>query len=118
MFIRWLKYRSVALWHQGEPPITRVKAVLVESVRINGKPRQRHIAFIESYQEGKIDQISARCNFWRRARERLKEIKLTAQQRRQIEAMLAQRVKPTTALQDAAFDREMKEMWRRLQRRP
>jgi hypothetical protein len=34
MFIRWQKYRSVALWHRGEPPIKRIKAVLVEAVRI------------------------------------------------------------------------------------
>jgi hypothetical protein len=114
MFIRWQKYRSVAKWHQGEPPIKRVKAVLVESARIDGKPRLKHIAFIESYEEGGLDQISTRSNFWRRARKRLKQLKLTAQQRREVEAMLAKRVKPTTKRQDAAYDLEMKAMWGRL----
>jgi hypothetical protein len=32
---------------------------LVESERIDGRPRQRHVAFIASFQDGRLDQISA-----------------------------------------------------------
>jgi hypothetical protein len=74
MFIRWQNYRSVALWHRGKPPITRVKAILVETVRIDGKPRQKHVAFIASYEANKLDQISTRSTFWRDARQRLDRI--------------------------------------------
>jgi hypothetical protein len=71
VFIRWQKYKSVARWNWRDPPIKRCKAVLVESVRVNGKPRLKHIAFIHSYGEGTLDKISARTWFWRHARKRL-----------------------------------------------
>jgi hypothetical protein len=98
MFIRWQNYRSVALWHRGKPPITRVKAILVETVRTDGKPRQRHVAFIASYEANKLDQISTRSTFWRHARQRLDQIgnQITPADRSKIEAALAQRVQPTT----------------------
>ena len=98
MFIRWQKYRSVALWHRGKPPITRVKAILVETVRIDGKPRQKHVAFIASYEANKLDQISTRSTFWRDARQRLDQIgnQTTPADRSKVEAALAQRVPPTT----------------------
>ena len=112
MFIRWQQYRSVAKRHQGEPPIKRTKAVLVESVRIDGKPRLKHIAFIASHDEGSIGNVLGdRLGFWRQARKRLKQLKLTAAQRRQIEAMLAKRVKPPTKRQAAAYDGESKALW-------
>src|SRR6476469_8506204 len=107
MFIRWQKYRSVAYWKKNTP-ITCIKAVLIEAVRIDGEPRQKHIALIASYQPSKLDQISTRSIFWRHARERLERIgdQITPGERRKIEAALAQRVPPTTAAEDAALDRE------------
>ena len=51
MFVRWQTYRSKArspqlrIINDKDP---RLKAILVESLRINGKPRQRHIAFLSS----------------------------------------------------------------------
>ena len=103
MFIRWQKCRSVARW---QSPITRFKAVLFEEVRIDGKPRQKHIASIASFEEGKLDQISARSGFWRHARKQLDRIgnKITPADRSKIEAALAQRVPPTTPAEDAALD--------------
>ena len=96
MFIRWQKYRSVALWHRGEPPIKRIKAVLVETVRIDGKPRQKRVAFIASYEAGTLDQISTRSTFWRQARQRLNQInsQITPHDRSKVEAALARRVPP------------------------
>jgi hypothetical protein len=112
MFIRWQEYRSVATWHQGEPPIKRVKAVLVESVRVNGKPRQKHVAFIASYNgRDEPNELRTRCIFWRWARKRLKELKLTPKQCRQIEVMLAKRIKPPTKRQTAAHERDTKALF-------
>ena len=107
MYIRWQKYRSVALWHRGEPPITRVKAVLVEMARIDRKPRQKHVAFIASYEAGTLDQISTRSTFWHHARQRLNQIsnQITPHDRSMIEAALARRVPPTTAAEDEAHQR-------------
>ena len=47
MFVRWQTYRSQALWPwhaESNDKRARLKAILVESVRIDGKPRQKHIA--------------------------------------------------------------------------
>lgn len=63
MFIRWQHYTSRALnpWQRNRNAEgTRLRAVLVEAVRIDGKPRQRHIAFLGSI---RIDQ-SDRLPFW------------------------------------------------------
>ncbi len=60
MYVRWQTYRSQALnnWRRARnDEHARLKAVLVESVRTDGKPRQKHIAFLGSFgQEGKERQ--------------------------------------------------------------
>ena len=51
MFVRWQLYRSQAFdsdQRKRNDKQARLKAVLVESVRIDGKPRQKHIAFLGS----------------------------------------------------------------------
>ena len=114
MFIRWQKYRSVAYWKKNTP-ITRIKAVLIEAVRIDGEPRQKHIALIASYQPSQLDQISTRSIFWRHARQQLDRIgdQITPEDRSKVEAALAQRVSPTTAAEDAALERESEEALQR-----
>ena len=118
MFIRWQKYRSVALWHRRKPPITRVKAILVETVRIDGKPRQKHVAFIASYQDGRLDLIGTGSTFWRDARQRLDRIsnQITPADHSKVEAALAQRVPPTTAAEDEPQQREADEGVQRVDR--
>jgi len=112
MFVRWQKYRSVASWHWRDPPIKRVKAVLVESVRVNGKPRLKHIAFISSYEP---EGLGDRFQFWREARQRLDRLgnRITPEDRIKIEAALAERV-PTTPEEITTHDREQAESWERL----
>jgi hypothetical protein len=91
---------------KGEPR-SDVKAILVESVRIDGKPRQRHVAFIASYEANKLDQIRTRSTFWRHARQRPDQIdnQITPADRSKVEGALAQRVPRTTA-EDAVLLRE------------
>jgi hypothetical protein len=141
MFIRWQKYRSVARWNWRDPPIKRCKAVLVESVRVNGKPRLKHIAFIASYQSpearhewncrtrreyglppaeyGNMTEcrvIPDRIRFSRTARERLDRLanRITPEDRTKIEAALALQVPPTTPEEIEASDLEMEKGWQRL----
>jgi hypothetical protein len=62
MFIRWLSYTSRAkLDHirNRRREDSRLTPVLVESVRIDGKPRQRHIATLPS-----ITARRSPCRFW------------------------------------------------------
>ena len=49
MFVRWQLYRSQALfkWHRKRnDEQARLKAVLVETARVDGEPRQKQIAFL------------------------------------------------------------------------
>jgi hypothetical protein len=67
MFLRWQTYRSQARipWRCAKTERTRLRAVLVESVRVDGKPRQRHIAFLGSIASGEpIDGVLGK-RFWR-----------------------------------------------------
>jgi hypothetical protein len=108
MFVRWQNYKSVARrhWRKNEPPITRCRAVLVESIRIKGKPRLKHIAFLASYQPHWLDRsfhnrefaermyLGVRASFWRDARQRLDRLgnRITREDRSKIEAALALKV--------------------------
>ena len=78
----------------------RCRAVLVESMRVNGcgSPRLRHLAFIQSYREDSIASPGARACFWQGVRERLDELerccRITGADRNRIEAALAAHVPP------------------------
>jgi hypothetical protein len=51
MFVRWQLYRSQARsrsHREHNDKHARLKAILVESVRVDGKPRQKHVAFLGS----------------------------------------------------------------------
>jgi hypothetical protein len=146
MFVRWQNYKSVAHWNWQAPrnawtpqPVIRCKAILVESVRVNGKPRLKHIAFIASYQSPEARRvwnakthfqlgilgspeventdmtschvIPDRFRFWRTARERLDRLsnQITSEDRIKIEAALALRVLPTTLEEVDVFEREAAE---------
>jgi hypothetical protein len=110
MFVRWQNSKSVASWHRGGK-INRCRAVLVESARADGKPKQTYIAFIASYDPKHSDQTSARHYFWKRARERLDRLgnRVSTEDRVKIEVALALRVPPTTPQEVEQTDREAAE---------
>jgi hypothetical protein len=83
-------------------------AVLVESSRVNGKPRQRHIAYLATYtnslyslEEGEHHDehnVHRRAWFWHHMTQRLAGLALSAEQRNHITTLVAKRLpKPTTA---------------------
>jgi hypothetical protein len=82
-----------------------------QAVRIDGDPRQKHVAVIASHQESKIDNIGTRSAFWCKARERLDHIgnQITPADRSKVEAELARRVPPTTPAEDAEVRRQTEE---------
>lgn len=120
MFIRW-QHINAERWPRwsGEPVRwVRHKAILVESVRVEGKPRQKHVAFVASYVQGETPQEIEyqRITFWRDARQRLDQLgnRITAQDRSKVEAALGKRVPPTTAAEEVAYDRERKASVKRM----
>jgi hypothetical protein len=90
-------------------------AVLVESVRVNGKPRQRHVAYLGSY-HGEPDGILPhwrngpdlhyRVWWWHRMTAKLDALGnvIPADQRPRIEAALAEKVPKVSAAEVTAFD--------------
>ena len=69
MYVRWQQYRSRARnpWQREcNDRRARLKAILVESVRVDGKPRQKHIAFLGSLEVSAVDDAgSGHAHFWR-----------------------------------------------------
>jgi hypothetical protein len=119
MFVRWQQYRSKAQkswvreWKDGH---SRIKAILLESVRIDGKPRQRHIAFLGSIGKAVTNRKEHRPHFWADIRQRLDHLgnRITADDRAKIEAALAKRVPPLTASEQAEWETEQRRLARLL----
>jgi hypothetical protein len=85
-------------------------AVLVEAIRVDGKPRQRHIAYLSTY-PGPLslfwedeDNVRQRAWFWHRVRQRLDNLDLTAEQRKHIETLMAKRLPEPTPAEITAYD--------------
>ena len=67
-------------------------AVLVESGRVNGKPRQKFVRRLASIQERYLMATAHREYFWERVDWRLKDLKLDADQRGRVIAALENKV--------------------------
>jgi hypothetical protein len=108
MFVRWQLYESKAkdetLREQRHARDARLKAVLVESARVDGKPRQKHVAFLGSmYRNGRD-----RLRFWHEVTTALQRLdnRVTAPERERILAAIRAKVgAPPTAEQLADFER-------------
>ncbi len=111
MFVRWQKRvrRQPAfggMWKLVEgklirpPADTHWAAILVESRRIGGRPRQHHVAYLGGICQSAIDlEIPhQRAYFWLRVIGRLDQLgnQVTPEQRRMIEARIAAKVAPPT----------------------
>jgi len=98
MFVRW-KTRKSTLNGRGRVERVTHYAVLVESTRVDGKPRQRFIAHIGNYHEGGQVGLHPHVDFWRQVEHRLKSLNLAADVRERVERKLAERVpRPTPEL--------------------
>jgi hypothetical protein len=106
MFIRWQSRKRklyFSYWGtKGGDPYGDVhwNAVLVESQRIDGEPRQKHIANLCGFTEQQMKSSYQQVYVWERAIEVLNRFnnQITPKERRQFEAALAGRIgrrKPT-----------------------
>jgi hypothetical protein len=96
MFVRWqhrTKTRRV-VFGRGQAGDVRWSAILVESIWIDGRPRQRHIANLGSCVEQENTPVH-RAEFWKAVTSRLDRLgnKLTAGDRKKIEAAIARKVR-------------------------
>jgi hypothetical protein len=80
------------------------KAVLVEAVRINGKPRQRHIACLASFNESSLHHLSQRGFIWKHIEATLSRLgnRLTPDDCNRIRAELTKRIGKPLANEESA----------------
>ncbi len=101
MYVRWQRKKRAGPQNWG--PL--VCAVLVESRRVDGAPRQRTVAYLGSIREGCIDQRDEEHRaLWRHVDERLDELALDPEARAKVEAAIDSRVRRVTPENQAEFD--------------
>jgi hypothetical protein len=113
MFVRWQLYRSQARnkhVRANRAGSARLRAVLVEAVRIDGRPRQKHVAVLGSTS---IDG-SDRPRFWYDVTTRLDRLRLSRQERERIGAAIAKKVggQLLTKAQIKQFERKRAQLLR------
>ncbi len=99
MFVRWKRRESSA--KAGFSHISRYRAakrgatlyaVLVESVRVNGKPQQRFVCHLTSIKENKLAHTATPFYFWDEVSKKLNALNLDAAERQKIETVLAAKI--------------------------
>jgi hypothetical protein len=117
MYVRWQLYRSQSrnLWQrEHNDKRARLKAILVESVRVDGTPVQKHIAFLGSTRVDRVD----RRRFWYDVMAALDRLhnRVSRQERRQISQAIARKLgsRVPTKAELRAFERERAELLKSL----
>jgi hypothetical protein len=109
MYIRWQsRKRTIAAFGYGREDIGW-RAILVESVRVDGKPKQRHVAYLVGFTESALTIPAQQRFVWDRVEARLKHLsnRISAEDRDAIMKALVKKIgKPPTKAQRAVFDRE------------
>jgi hypothetical protein len=112
MFVRWLSRKSsaTARWRRNK---VHWSAILVESVRVKGKPTQRHIAYLAGIDERWLDKteqanVSAQWRFWEQVTRKLDDLskQVSAEDRRSIETAIAKKVPCPTRKQYDGWKRQ------------
>ena len=111
MFVRW-KRRKKAATKPGRNPRRRSDAgdslycVLIESRRIEGKPRQKVVCYLGSVDEGHLDKTWLRVDFWDAIKPKLDGLDLTRKERQRIEDSIQQIVTRIPEEQETQFKKE------------
>jgi len=116
MFVRWQEYRSQAQSRllrafRKKHGQHRLRAILVETVRIDGKPHQRYLAYLGSLQADRRD----RPRFWYNVTRKLDQCRLSREERKQITSAIAKKIggKVPTKAGLKAFERRRAELLKR-----
>ena len=112
MYVRWKK-RARTRRHRptGEHTLT---AVLVTSQRVDGRPRQRIVAYLGSIGEHHTSVYWHQVDFWKSAAQHLEQLDLDADTATRIREQLAQIVPVPTAEGRAQAARQLEDVTRTL----
>ena len=109
MYVRWLHRRkSKYNWRNANKGDVLCSAILVKNTRVDGKPKQQHIAYLVGFTESAAEFPGLRCHIWDEIDNRLDHLgnQVTPEDRAKIEATIAKKLpRPTAAeYKDAARD--------------
>jgi hypothetical protein len=114
MYVRWQsrKRRQSRYGDWRHHPDIHWSAILVENTRVDGKPIQRHIAYLAGFTKSAIKIMAQRCHLWDHIDDRLDRLgnQITTDDRTKIEATLAERVPRPTAAEYKNSAREAVEL--------
>lgn len=120
MYIRWKDKPRVDVWdwkytgrHKGEPQPLLLVAYLVESKRINGKPRQK-TRYLASIWEKDIAKPLGRLDFWKSVQAKIAPLNLSTEQQQAIKQGLLKRVPDVTQEQVDSVNKELAELTARM----
>ena len=112
MFIRWQsrkRKRPEYYGHGRDQVDTHWRAILVESARVDGKPIQKHIAYLAGFTESRMAIPAQQRFIWDAVKTRLERLsnRIMPEDRRRIEAAFVQKIgRPPTKAQRAKLDRK------------
>ena len=88
-------------------------AILVERVRVEGRSTQRHVAYLGGVTDSAIEIAAQRMFFWDDVKQRLDRLsnRITAEDRKRIEAAIAAKVPPLTKKQREQCIRERQKIF-------
>jgi hypothetical protein len=101
MYVRW-QPRKLKRPQYGWPrQDVAWRAIIVESVRVDGKPRQRHVAYLTTFTESMTAIAGKRGWFWNQVTERLDSLgkRISADDRDRIETAIEAKVPRLTTQQ-------------------
>ena len=108
MYLRWQsRKRKKAEFGSGNGDV-HWSAILAESARVDGKPTQRHIAYLVGFNESAVAHPQQQRYLWERIAEQLDRLhnQLSPADREKIKAALVKKIgKPPTKARRAALDR-------------
>jgi len=112
MFIRW-KHRQCKQWHYSEEPDITHSAYLVQSVRIEGNPRQKVIAFLGSYRQKMLERSHlnrmVRASFWKWCEIRLKQVELSQEEYQAFCDQMARQIPPLSDKESLEHEQQEQE---------
>ena len=109
MDVRW-KRRPLKKRNSSDPNPHQLAASLVESRRVDGKPRQRTVAYLGSISERFLTEPAHRQWFWKDLAQRLDALALPQREREAIETALARTVARLTAEEEEQIGQRLREL--------
>ena len=109
MFIRWQSRQRKRARFGRSLRDTHWRAVLVESTRVDGKPRLQHIAYLVGFTESATRVPAQQHLIWEHIERQLKRLgkRIPAKDREAIITALIKKIgKPPTKTQRAKFNRQ------------